>query len=102
MSFTCPFCDIVSHHPMDAREQYCARCRMFLEEAPVLWVVWSFEHGAWWGPGGWGYTPTLRDAGRFTRKEAEMIEWDANIVAVNERALAWVEAQRHGPPVASV
>jgi hypothetical protein len=43
----------------------------------------------------------MREAGRFTRREAEDIERDANIVTVNERALAWVEAQRHGPPVAS-
>jgi len=101
MSFTCPFCETTSHHPMDDRELYCNRCRLFLEEAPAIWVVWSFEHGAWWGPGRWGYVAELREAGRFTQREAEQIEREANVVAVNERALAWVEAQRHGSPVIS-
>lgn len=35
------------------------------------YLVWSNEHGAWWGPGGHGYRG--RDfwyAGRFTRDEA--------------------------------
>jgi hypothetical protein len=29
VSFTCPACKIVSHNPMDERERYCGRCRVF-------------------------------------------------------------------------
>lgn len=27
------------------------------------YLVWSHEHGAWWRPGGHGYTTHLSDAG---------------------------------------
>jgi hypothetical protein len=38
-----------------------------------LYLVWSHEHGAWWRPGGLGYTPRLSEAGRFSRADALMI-----------------------------
>lgn len=42
------------------------------------WVVWSEEHGGWWKAGGYGYTRSLREAGRFTGKNAKEIEENAN------------------------
>ena len=41
------------------------------------YLVWSNEHGGWWGPGGFGYAPDLRSAGRFTRAQALKICRDA-------------------------
>jgi hypothetical protein len=42
------------------------------------WVVWSEEHGAWWGPGRHGYTTSLAKAGRYDRDEARVIAAEAN------------------------
>lgn len=42
------------------------------------YVIWSFEHDAWWRPGRMGYTPELDAAGRYTKAEAEEIVADAN------------------------
>jgi hypothetical protein len=62
------------------------------------YVIWSFEHDAWWRPGSWGYTTELEDAGHFTQAEAEKIVTDANIVEINEQAVTLSDATRHGPP----
>lgn len=43
-----------------------------------MWVVWSEEHGAWWGPGRVGYYTSLMRAGRYTEAEARAIEAKAN------------------------
>ena len=32
MSFTCPRCGAVSHNPNDARERYCGRCHVFVDD----------------------------------------------------------------------
>jgi hypothetical protein len=34
------------------------------------YLVWSHEHGAWWGPGRSGYTKGLQTAGRYSRDDA--------------------------------
>ena len=34
------------------------------------YVIWSFEHEAWWGPNRCGYTDHLNEAGRYTAEEA--------------------------------
>lgn len=62
------------------------------------YVIWSFEHRAWWRPGRWGYTDDLEQAGRYTRREAEAIVADANIVQEHERALSLEAARRDGIP----
>lgn len=31
--FTCPFCGAVSYNPNDARERYCGRCHVFVDDA---------------------------------------------------------------------
>jgi hypothetical protein len=36
-----------------------------------VYLVWSNEHHGWWRPGGWGYTPGLKNRpGRFSRDAA--------------------------------
>ena len=35
-----------------------------------LYLVWSHEHGAWWGPYGNGYMRSLAAAGRYSHAEA--------------------------------
>lgn len=36
-----------------------------------LWLVWSNEHGAWWGPDNRGYTTKIQNAGRYTLAAAQ-------------------------------
>lgn len=34
------------------------------------YLVWSNEHGAWWGPNSCGYSTSIERAGRYPRSEA--------------------------------
>lgn len=43
-----------------------------------LWVIWSEEHGAWWGPGEMGYVRSLARAGCYTEADARRIVARAN------------------------
>jgi hypothetical protein len=43
-----------------------------------LYVIWSEEHGAWWLPHKMGYTRSLREAGCYTKAEADEIVANAN------------------------
>lgn len=36
----------------------------------MTYLIWSHEHGAWWGPGGNGYVRRLSKAGRYSQAEA--------------------------------
>ena len=40
-------------------------------------LIWSHEHGAWWGPGRCGYVRSVAQAGRYTHAEALQICTDA-------------------------
>ena len=42
-----------------------------------IWLIWSTEHRAWWRRGT-GYTRDAKQAGLFTRDEAETICLEAN------------------------
>jgi len=57
------------------------------------YVIWSYEHGAWWRPASCGYTTRLEEAGHYSKVEADRIVADANIVSLNECALTLNEAQ---------
>jgi hypothetical protein len=35
-----------------------------------VYLIWSNEHGGWWGPNGCGYSTGLIGAGEYTRDEA--------------------------------
>ena len=59
-----------------------------LDQLADVFVIWSYEHRAWWRPGSWGYTQELGEAGRYTRADAEAIVRRANVVRVNEVMLS--------------
>jgi hypothetical protein len=63
---------------------------------PVRYVIWSFEHDQWWGPGHAGYTPNLEAAGRYTALEAGEIV-TASVMG-EEVALLYETAQMYGRP----
>lgn len=42
------------------------------------WVVWSNQHGAWWGPKWRGYTTLFHEAGRYSSRDMRMILEKAN------------------------
>lgn len=44
-----------------------------------VWLIYSREHDAWWGPGHVGYTRIMSQAGRYTTEEADAIVKQANI-----------------------
>ncbi len=43
-----------------------------------MYLIWSNEHRAWWGPNGSGYVPHLSQAGRYPRPAALEICKGAN------------------------
>jgi hypothetical protein len=45
--------------------------------ADDVYLIWSNEHRAWWGPGRCGYDRHLSMAGRYTRAQAVEICRDA-------------------------
>lgn len=50
------------------------------DDTTVRYVIWSYEHTAWWGPDHCGYTLHLEQAGRYTYAEADDIVRQANLV----------------------
>lgn len=55
------------------------------------WLVWSNQHGMWWGPGHRGYRLRIEEAGRYTKAEAR------NIVAL--ATCGWQLEERRRDPV---
>jgi hypothetical protein len=49
-----------------------------------FYLIWSREHGRWWGPGSWGYTDDFEKAGHYTREQADAIVERGNFVGLNE------------------
>jgi hypothetical protein len=47
-------------------------------EKTGYWLVWSFEHDAWWKGNTSGYTKVKEEAGLFTFEEAQQIVIDGN------------------------
>lgn len=45
---------------------------------PSDYLIWSYEHDAWWGPGKCGYTRDETKAGRYQEAEAKEICDNAN------------------------
>jgi hypothetical protein len=41
-----------------------------MSEANDEYLIWSHEHGRWWGPGGCGYVSRMSQAGRYSREQA--------------------------------
>jgi hypothetical protein len=42
------------------------------------YVIWSFEHRAWWRPAKCGYTEQFAEAGRYSKDDADAIVVKAN------------------------
>jgi hypothetical protein len=56
------------------------RCHFERSELELLgalkraeYLIWSHQHGKWWGPAWRGYTSSHRDAGRYSKEEAQEI-----------------------------
>jgi hypothetical protein len=60
------------------------------------YVIWSFEHLAWWAPARQGYVDELTAAGRYTAREAGDIV--TNSIFNDEVAVYGILAERDGPP----
>lgn len=50
----------------------------------MQYLIWSFEHNAWWGWGRRGYVHKIGAAGLYTQDEAIEICEDANLAGLNE------------------
>ena len=61
-----------------------------------MYVIWSFEHSAWWRPNRAGYTERVGEAGVYTWAETRDICY--NPVAVQEMAVPCDFAYKNGPP----
>lgn len=64
--------------------------------SPYVYVIWSFEHQAWWRPGAMGYTGNLEHAGRFDAREAGDIV--TNSILAEEVAIESRLAELNGAP----
>jgi len=62
----------------------------------MQYLIWSFEHRAWWGPDRCGYTTDIERAGRYTKEEAGEIVTSS--IMVEEVAIAVGIALDWGPP----
>lgn len=66
------------------------------------WVVWSFEHDAYWKPNRVGYTQHVLEAGVYTKEEAHEIEAKAepgNELALHLYIVLDVAAGPNGRPL---
>lgn len=61
-----------------------------------MYVIWSFEHKAWWKPARRGYTENLGQAGRYDEAEAGLIV--VRSIMMEEVAVLEQVAKREGPP----
>ncbi len=62
----------------------------------MKFVIWSFEHDAWWGPDECGYVDDLARAGRYDSATAGRIV--VNSVFLDEVAIIESIAEGKGPP----
>ena len=63
-----------------------------------MFVIWNWEHQAWWAPDQQGYTEQLAQAGRYTFDEAAEIII-GHIPAGEEVAMVEAEALQTGIPI---
>jgi hypothetical protein len=62
----------------------------------MKYLIWSFEHQQWWGPGRCGYTSHTTFAGRYDAVEAGQIVTDS--IMGDEVAICEPVVERNGPP----
>ena len=60
------------------------------------WLIWSEEHGAWWGPNQIGYTFKVAEAGRYPYDDAYRIVAAANrhTKSFKEAMVPWAALQK--------
>lgn len=63
----------------------------------MTYLIWSIEHGAWWGPNRRGYTQDVRQDVRYSFEVAQDIVADANVVGVNECWIPEICVQEREP-----
>ena len=65
----------------------------------TLYLIWSYEHQAWWRPWGSGYTKDLKEAGRYEYLEARDICFKANQYSnrIEEKMVAFEEVDTFVP-----
>lgn len=61
-----------------------------------MYLIWSFEHNAWWAPARQGYTEIIEQAGRYTAAEAGEIVTSS--IFNDEVAVYHLCALHDGPP----
>ena len=66
----------------------------------MKFVIWSYEHSAWWRPNHCGYTDSLDAAGRYDAKEAGVIVIDTLYGGgISEIAMTEHHAEKLGAPL---
>ena len=63
----------------------------------MRYVIWSFDHQAWWRPNRQGYTTKLAEAGRYSAEEAGQIVTDS--IFLDEVAILEKLATSQGEPL---
>lgn len=95
-------CELSPHYPREFNADDAA----LIAAAPDLlrslsaatWLVWSNEHGAWWGPNRSHYYTDINSAGRYTLEDALAICKLRSRVADNPEEMIqpspeWLEAR---------
>ncbi len=67
-----------------------------METPAMKYVIWSYEHDAWWGPYGRGYVHDLEHAGRYDATLAGDIV--INSILLEEIAMLEAIAEKEGAP----
>lgn len=62
----------------------------------MKYLIWSYEHDAWWRPFDSGYTDLTEKAGRYTANEAALIVFSS--ILLDEIAVEEHEAINKGRP----
>jgi hypothetical protein len=59
---------------------------------PVVYLLWSGKHEAWWAPYARGYTTAVENAGRYTRDQAVQHVVQSALCGVREQVTSMVAA----------
>lgn len=60
-----------------------------------MYIIWSFEHKAWWRSGRQGYTEDVMEAGKYTFAEAEEICISASYSGEIQEAMVPLQAREN-------
>lgn len=60
-----------------------------------MFLIWSFEHDAWWAPERCGYTKDINKAGMYGLEEAAQICIDASYSGVAQEVMLPAECREN-------